>query len=272
MVRLERCYQKTGESAKNFADRFLEEAERAGRRTDSALLHQFIRRLLPDLRMEVTRQRPATMEQAIEFCNYWTGANTENGTEERTSSPKNRDDTPMFRRTDANTRRNPPPFARQLDNRSARPSPWQRPTNNYNNRPPFKYDRDTAPRNANYRPQGHTGNAYNGPQTRPTNAPTHNIDDLAKQMEKLQINLQQTNAAREAQQQEINRLRAALRRPAYPAEHISIMDTAWQQYDNYYEDEADYDEIMAKRPIPGSNTHCGMPHKRVAFTPANQTP
>eukprot|EP00775_Hariotina_reticulata_P015071 gene15071-biopygen1020 len=84
MVRLENCYQKTGESPKNFADRFLEEAERAGRRTDTALLHQFIRRLHPELRLEVTRQRPTTMEDAIEFCNYWTGANSEIGTDEYT--------------------------------------------------------------------------------------------------------------------------------------------------------------------------------------------
>ena len=64
MVRLERCYQKTGESAKNFADRFLEEAEIAGSRADSVLLHQFIRRLLPDLRME---------SHKIATCNHGAG-------------------------------------------------------------------------------------------------------------------------------------------------------------------------------------------------------
>jgi hypothetical protein len=80
-VRLERCYQKTGESPKNFADRFLEQAERAGRASDTALLHQFIRRLLSELRLEVTRQRPTSIEEAIEFCSYWTGTNTENTAE-----------------------------------------------------------------------------------------------------------------------------------------------------------------------------------------------
>jgi len=116
MVRLERCYQKTGESAKNFADRFLEEAERAGRKSDTALLHQFIRRLRPELRVEVTRQRPTTMEDAIEFCSYWTGANAETGAEEYI--PNN------------NRPRTPPPAADRRADRSFRNSPpasrsWQ---------------------------------------------------------------------------------------------------------------------------------------------------
>lgn len=74
IVRLEQCYQRQGESPKSFADRFIEEAERAGRMQDDALLQHFIRRLLPDLRWEATRQRPQNLEDAIEFCNYWTGA------------------------------------------------------------------------------------------------------------------------------------------------------------------------------------------------------
>ena len=53
VARLERCSQLPGESPKSFADRFLEDAERAGRVPDAALLFQFIQKLQPDLKIEV---------------------------------------------------------------------------------------------------------------------------------------------------------------------------------------------------------------------------
>jgi len=74
LAQLERCFQQPEESAKDFADRFLDLARRAGRQEDTALLHQFIRRLQYQLRLEVTRQRPASIDEAANFCHYWTNS------------------------------------------------------------------------------------------------------------------------------------------------------------------------------------------------------
>ena len=73
LQQLENCWQEDGETAKSFADRFMAMAKRAGRRHDSALLYQFIRRLLPELRLEVSRQRPQTMADAVDAADYWSG-------------------------------------------------------------------------------------------------------------------------------------------------------------------------------------------------------
>jgi len=45
LARLESCFQQPGEPVMEFADRFLDLADRAGRQADTALLHQFIRHL-----------------------------------------------------------------------------------------------------------------------------------------------------------------------------------------------------------------------------------
>jgi hypothetical protein len=73
IARLDRCYQHRDEAPQVFADRFWEAAERAGRREDDALMYQFIQRLQPELRMEVTRQRVRSINDAVSFCNYWLG-------------------------------------------------------------------------------------------------------------------------------------------------------------------------------------------------------
>lgn len=74
VARLSRCFQKANESPKTFADRFLEDAERAGRVEDQALVFQFLRHLRPELRNEAARKRPQSIEQIVDFCNYWLGA------------------------------------------------------------------------------------------------------------------------------------------------------------------------------------------------------
>jgi thymidylate kinase/transposase InsO family protein len=77
IARLSRCFQKPNESPKAFADRFLEDAERAGRTEDAALVHQFLCHLRPELRREAARKRPRTIEDIVDFCNYWLGATAE---------------------------------------------------------------------------------------------------------------------------------------------------------------------------------------------------
>jgi len=276
MVRLENCYQKQGESPKNFADRFLEEAERAGRRTDTALLHQFIRRLHPELRLEVTRQRPVTMEDAIEFCNYWTGANSELGAEEYPNPSRQRSSTTQngpYQKPEQGNR--PPPFARRQDDRPFRIPPWRPQQSNERNggqnRPPWANRNGQYPqRNDNQQRPFNPGANHNRPGQVSNNA----VDELTRQMEKMQINLRQADALREAQQQEISRLKAALRRPN---DNIQLMETAAYEHYDYapYEEYYDYDdELMAKRSSPEDEdtTYVRMPHKRVAITPAGQSP
>lgn len=74
IVRLERCYQNPGEAVKAFADRFLQDSDRAGRAEDGALVYQFIQRLQPDLREEVLRAKPKSIDAAVDFANYWVSA------------------------------------------------------------------------------------------------------------------------------------------------------------------------------------------------------
>jgi hypothetical protein len=71
--RLGCCFQQPGESPQEFADRFLQAADRAGRVEDAALLYQFLCQLLPDLRMEEVRTQPGSIDEAVQYCNYWLG-------------------------------------------------------------------------------------------------------------------------------------------------------------------------------------------------------
>lgn len=73
IARLEQCCQLPQEAVQAYADRFLQEAARAGRQEDDALMYQFICRLRPTLRTEVARQRLHSIEDVINFCNYWAG-------------------------------------------------------------------------------------------------------------------------------------------------------------------------------------------------------
>lgn len=77
LARLNSCWQSKYESPKAFADRFLEDAERAGRTEDEALVLQFLGKLRPDLRKEAARRRPQSIDEIVDFCNYWLGAMAE---------------------------------------------------------------------------------------------------------------------------------------------------------------------------------------------------
>jgi hypothetical protein len=69
--RLECCLQHDDESVKDFADRYMQDAEKAGRKEDEALVYNFTQRLLPELKSEVARQRLDSIGAIVEFCNFW---------------------------------------------------------------------------------------------------------------------------------------------------------------------------------------------------------
>lgn len=68
---LEQCFQHHDESPRDFADRFMCSAVKAGRREDPALLFCFTQRLLPELREEALRQRLHSMAEVVAFCDHW---------------------------------------------------------------------------------------------------------------------------------------------------------------------------------------------------------
>lgn len=74
VARLSHCFQRPNESPKACADRFLEDAERAGRVEDEALVYQFLRQMRPALRKEAARRQPHSIDEIVSFCNYWQGA------------------------------------------------------------------------------------------------------------------------------------------------------------------------------------------------------
>eukprot|EP00775_Hariotina_reticulata_P001464 gene1464-1806_t len=72
-VRHASCKQQPGEAPRAYADRFLRDACKAGKVEDAALIYTFIKSILPDLVMEVERQQPQTIEEVVDFCEYWIG-------------------------------------------------------------------------------------------------------------------------------------------------------------------------------------------------------
>jgi hypothetical protein len=72
-ARLSCCFQQPDECPKEFADRFLQAADIAGRAEDGALVYQFLRQLQPDLRQEAARTQPQSIDEVVQFCNYWLG-------------------------------------------------------------------------------------------------------------------------------------------------------------------------------------------------------
>jgi hypothetical protein len=73
IARLECCWQRSQESVTDFADRYLQNAEKAGRCEDEALVYSFIQRLHPDVKLEVARQRLHSIEEIVTFCSFWLG-------------------------------------------------------------------------------------------------------------------------------------------------------------------------------------------------------
>ena len=71
MARLECCLQLANESVRDFADRYMQDAARAGRQEDAALVYNFTQRLLPEFKSEVARQRLDSIEAIVNFSTFW---------------------------------------------------------------------------------------------------------------------------------------------------------------------------------------------------------
>lgn len=167
IVRLERCFQRPAESPKTFADRFLQDADRAGRTEDGALVYQFIQRLQADLREEVLRAKPQTIDAVVDTCNYWIsargmidGGHPDSVTPERASNKPTYKDRPEDYNQPSARR---PPFERRYN--STGPGP----------RAPFRDNH-----RSNYAPPP--------PKPAPAMGATA-VDDLTKRFQKLEINL-----------------------------------------------------------------------------------
>jgi len=77
IVRHANCKQQPGEAPRAYADRFLHDAYKAGKAEDAALVYTFIKSLHHNLVMEVERQQPHSIEEAVDFCEYWIGCHPE---------------------------------------------------------------------------------------------------------------------------------------------------------------------------------------------------
>jgi thymidylate kinase/transposase InsO family protein len=248
IVRLERCFQRPAESPKAFADRFLQDADRAGRTEDGALVYQFIQRLQADLREEVLRAKPQTIDAVVDTCNYWIsargmidGGHPDSATPERASNKPTYKDRPEDYNQPSARR---PPFERRYN--STGPGP----------RAPF---RDNNRRN------------YAPPPPKP--APVMGaaaVDDLTKRFQKLEINLtQQMQQQLQEKDKVIRTLKFALEKRGRDEEaQINFMGTEGVAE---IEEEGDLDyellaELYAKR-LAEETPLKRMPAKRVAFTP-----
>ncbi|WIA15613.1 hypothetical protein OEZ85_002240 [Tetradesmus obliquus] len=202
------------------------------------------------------------MEDATEFCNYWTGAANAGDDYLEPTTPK-RDNTPPYNRLH--------PSSNRPNLESFRPT-----LSGYNER--YKYD-NTRPSNQQYP-------AAAAPQRKPMDATAAAVDQLTRRMEKLQINPKQAKTDPAEQQQKIYRLQTALRRPTQ-ADHIHLReepspanpedegdetyyyDQGVTGYVTYYED----DMLLNKRSTPdGDANYARMPRQRMAISPANESP
>lgn len=260
IIRLEQSYQRPNESIKNFADRYMEIAERAGRdiEGDDSLLYQFVQRLQPDLRTEVARQRLHNIDEVVAFCNYWTGFS---------SAPVDEVSRPAMWRQDSVTEgpaKFTPPPPREFGNKpgmgvfSYRPAPARAFRREVRGPPRFEVNRRPA------------SNAV---------SPTE-VDDLARKLERLEINLAQ-QAQHYTQQlherdREIQRLHHAVGNDNQPA-HLALFSPV-NEYDDLPYSPSDYyeDEMMpamkraADEELDSYNHR--MPHKRTAIEPRVNTP
>lgn len=288
IARLEACRQGENEPPRAFADRFLHDAEKAGRQEDDALVFTFMQRLNPDLRQEVLRHQPKTIEDAVEYANWWLGAqvgtyanNNYNGAGGGYSSTNshyhynnynNGGAGGYYRATRAPNNNNN--FNNSSGGYGNNRSPFNRPLarNNAPLRPPRPFQEMTnRPRVA-------------APPPKPA-AAANAIDDLVRGMAGLQLNLQQQNDAKakqlEAAQRQIRTLQFALDARAPQINFLGEEQDEEEGEDNYSlrdhmlaAAELDLDpdslaEIMAKRPAEGDVISRQIPVKRTAIDPAS---
>jgi len=193
IARLERCRQSAGETPQAFADRFLQDADRAGRVEDDALVYTFIQRLHSDLRIEVSRRQPASIEEVVSFCNYWLGCQP-GAADHKIGSfkPQNRY-RPDYEDTDYTPKENRPPFNRNAAG-GGRFEPRNRPRPDQERAQPYRPQGQRSFRDNFGNRNSPMTNLPTPPAATPSPAPAvkppgpADVDDLASKFGKLQLN------------------------------------------------------------------------------------
>eukprot|EP00878_Enallax_costatus_P005880 GHUV01006168.1.p1 GENE.GHUV01006168.1~~GHUV01006168.1.p1 ORF type:complete len:415 (-),score=87.89 GHUV01006168.1:1971-3215(-) len=190
---LEKCKQTTRESVNEYAERFMREAERAGRLgsdgPDMALVYQFASGLHEYLQVEVKRKELRSIDAIVKFCNYWDGCNIPDSV-----LPAR---TVKFDDPIVSGYSKPPPTGRNNGVQHSMPRyeqrrPEQRPR--FNDRPYY-----AAPQKP-FRPAFRETTNNHQPPRPPTPKPSatepqpksqDGIDELTKKFDKLELNLRQ---------------------------------------------------------------------------------
>lgn len=265
IARLECCRQYATESVKDFADRYLYNAEKAGRVEDEALIYNFIQRLQPGLKLEVARQRCHSIEEIVTFCNFWNGLLL--GAEENVdptgsagfgpfsrpqafAGPPRR---PEFK--PSNQGRRPPPYRPPPLRDNTNRGPGGAPRNDY--RPPFKHN--------NFSPA-------------PAAVADSAIDELTQKFKKLELNLHHQMQDKD---REIRTLRYALKQQREQAadsgqmNFMSPLDGPETLDSDGDDDDYDLDHelltsLFVKRSADGEPQYTRTPAKRTALNPPGQ--
>lgn len=224
---LEKCWQKAGEDTKAFADRFLQDAERAGRSEDDALVFSFIQRLQPDLRVEVARQRLQSIEEIVAFCHFWTSLQGTQDRSDRATAYHSFPDAGYGPRLPLKGAA-PPPRRQEL-----RRDEGHRPGNPF--RPPLREMPSRAPQAPRANPQP----AVNRGPISPAGPDGSGIEDLTRRFQKLELNLHQQLQDRNRQ---IKTLRYALTKQQGGAAQINLLGEELEWSDSGEIDESELDQ------------------------------
>ena len=210
LSRLAACKQETGENVDSYADRFRRDCNLAGRAEDAALRHQFIAGLHRRLKLEVHRQMHNlhSLSEIITTAKEWE-VFYEDDRRNNNDSNRNQPYVPPPRRDegDYNRRNNQGPRQNGFDQGYGRgprgpsyTSAPPRPGGYQNDRPAYPGPREPDNRNRNYQgpPRPPMNNRpYSAPPPPraapavPAAAPAGDVDDLARQLERLQLNVAQ---------------------------------------------------------------------------------
>lgn len=193
IARLECCRQHPYETVQEFADRYLHNADKAGRVEDAGLVYNFSQRLQPDLKLEVARQHLHSIEDIVTFCNFWTGLLQ--GAGENMDPISTMEPAPLFDHCDPCQAPDCKFRDKGLNGRANRPPPLRDNTN---------FGHPTAPR-ADYRPPFEPSNFSPAPTAAPTDAA---VNALASNFKRLEV---QFLHQLQEQDQEILALRTALK-------------------------------------------------------------
>lgn len=257
--RLERCWQRANESVKDFADRYMQDAEKAGRMEDETLVYNFTQRLLPEMKTEVARQRLDSIEGIVSFCNFWADMHA--------PPDENRAyvDTPAVP-TAAGA---PPRFPRNFTGPPRRPESRNPPPY----RPPFcdNTNRNFPTNRPEYRPPNKPNNSpvVNTPAANSTAADSA-VDELTKKFKRLELNIHHQMQDKD---REIRTLRYALKRQQEQSGDTPQLNYMTTGVETDTEDEEDLDQelltsLFIKRPADDEPQYKRTPTKRTAFDPS----